>query len=186
MNARRPEPGSAWERHCAEAFPREWLDGSGTLPDGFTRPASPLEADLICARLSEAAFVSKMGKAVPSLSPSKANSKRKPSPVVVKIEGWNRFLDDLPKREPQLSPLAVAIWCWLWRCEQNGEAKTSERMLAMRFDVGRTTIRSKLRELENAGFLELKHRGMRDHSATIYWVRPAPNEQGLKSTHYRV
>ena len=180
MTDRRPEPGSPWERHCPDAFPREWVTG-GTLPAGFTRPASTYEADLIAGKMTEAEFLRRTGKAgTPSpAAPGKGQrkGKRKPSPVVRKLKGWNRFFDESQFHEPRLTPLAVALWCWLWRCEQKGVAKTSERMLAKRFGAGRTSIRTKLRELEHAGFLELKHRGMRDHSATIFWVRPAPKNR---------
>lgn len=56
MTTRRPEPDSPWERHCPDAWPRQWLEG-GTLPEGFTRLASPLESDLIQSRITEAVFL---------------------------------------------------------------------------------------------------------------------------------
>ena len=201
MTDRRPAPGSAWATHCPDACPREWIQ-SGKLPDGFTRPASPLEADLICDRMTEAAFLAKTGQSVPpsnSLSkPAKTSTKRKPNPVVVKLLGWNRFLDNLTNLEPRLTPLAVAVWCWLWRCEKEGLARTSERKLAERLGVGRTAIRSRLRELEDTGFLELIRRGKHNHCATVFRVhfrpvtgsknRPVTGSEidplpGLKSPH---
>src|SRR5687768_13139867 len=52
-----PEPGSPWARYCPDAWPREWLGPAGELPPGFSRPAEPLEADLITRRLTEAGFL---------------------------------------------------------------------------------------------------------------------------------
>ena len=102
----------------------------------------------------------------------KAGGKRKPSPVVRKLFGWNRFLDGLRDREPKLRPLAVSVWCWLWRCEKGGLARATERRLAERFGVGRGSIRARLRELLDAGFLAVVVVGRRDHSPTVYRVRP--------------
>lgn len=173
MTARRPEPGSPWERHCPDAFPREWLDG-GELPAGFTRPASTFEADLIAGRMGEAEFLRCTGKPS-SPSPAPAKRKRTVPPVVRKLLGWNRFLDALTRREPRLHPLAVALWCWLWRCERKGFARTSERKLAERFGVGRSTVRARLADLRAAGFLAVARRGTFTRSATVYRVRPTPN-----------
>lgn len=106
-----------------------------------------------------------------------------------KLGGWNRFLDHLAKRERPLSPLAVALWCWLWRCERKGLARATERRLANRFHVGRSTIRARLRELMEAGFLTVVRRGKRNRTPTIYRIRPQVTGseidplQGLKSTH---
>ncbi len=190
MTARTPEPGSAWQRQCPEACPREWIE-NGKLPEGFTRPATPLEADLIHGRIAEAAFIAKTrGTLMPPSASSAQQRKRNRNPVVTKLAGWNRFLDGLIQLEPRLSPVAVALWNWLYRCEKNGCAKTSERKLAERFGVGRTSVRSKLRELEAAGFLEVIQKGMRNHSCTVYRVMAYPRRgfeidphEGLKSPH---
>ena len=152
MTERRPEPGSPWARHCPEAFPREWVT-DGKLPTGFKRPASAHEADRITGRASEAEFLRRTGKTgTPSASSGQSRRKGKPSPVVRKVFGWNRFLDGLANLESGLHPLAVAIWCWLWRCEKHGGARASERKLAMRFRVGRGSIRARVRELTEGGF----------------------------------
>lgn len=176
---RRPEPGSPWAKHCPDAFPREWVTG-GKLPDGFTRPASTYEADLITGRIKEAEFFRRTGKAVtPSpVAPTKTQGKgrRKPSPVVRKLFGWNKFLDGLAGREPRLHPLAVAVWCWLWRCEKDGRARATERKLAERFGVERKTVRRHLRTLTDAGFLAVARRGVHGRSATVYRIRPTPKK----------
>ena len=167
---RRPEPGSPWAKHCPDAYPREWMDG-GELPAGF-RPATTYEADLITGRAGEGAYLRRTGKPAPSPPPvPKPAKRRKPSPVVRKLFGWNRFLDGLTKRETRLHPLAVAVWCWLWRCEKDGHARTSERKLAGRFGVVRDTIRKRLRELTEAGFIRVVKRGVHGRSATVYRVR---------------
>ena len=180
MSDRRPEPGTPWARHCPDAFPREWLDGARQLPAGFTRPASADEAELITGRTSEAEFLRRTGRAGTPLPvpPGKAQrkGKRKPSPVVRKLFGWNRVLDGLRDREPKLHPLAVAVWCWLWRCEKDGRARTSERKLAERFGVGRGSVRARVRELLDAGFLAVARRGVHGRSATVYRVRPTPKK----------
>lgn len=176
---RRPEPGSPWANHCPDAFPREWLT-SGTLPAEFTRPATGDEADLITGRMTVDEYLRRTGK---TASPSprvpttgKPRGKGKPSPVVKKLFGLNKFLDGLRDREPKLYPLAVVVWCWLWRCERDGRASTSERKLAERFGVTRKTVRLQLRALTDAGFLTLVKLGMRDHSPSIYAVRPVPKK----------
>ncbi|OWK35543.1 GntR family transcriptional regulator [Fimbriiglobus ruber] len=175
---RRPEPGSPWERHCPVAFPREWLDGARQLPAGFVRPASTYEADLITGRMTEAEFLRRTGKAAPPspAAPGKKTRKGKPPPVLRKLAGWNRFLDGLAGREPRLHPLAVAVWCWLWKCERDGSALASERRLAERFGVGRDNLRARLRELLDEGFLVVIQKGVHGRSATEYRVRPTPKK----------
>ena len=175
MIARRPEPGSPWARHCPTSFPREWLAGADELPAGFTRPATADESDLITGRMSEAEFRRRSKNRPPSshtVRPSKRTGR--PNPVVRKVLGWNRFLDALARREPRLHPLAVALWCWLWKCERQGFARTSERKLAERFGVGRGSVRARVRELTAAGFLSVARLGKHNRSSTIYRVRPTP------------
>ena len=183
MTDRRPEPGSPWAKHCPDAFPREWLTG-GKLPAGFARPATAYEADLITGRIKEAEFLRRTRKAgtrspaAPGSKPGrgKGRGKRKPSPVVRKVFGWNKFLDGLADREPRLHPLAVAVWCWLWKCEKDGLARATERKLAERFGVARKTVRRHLRTLTEVGFLAVVEVGRRDHSPTVYRVRPVPKK----------
>ena len=184
MIDKRPEPGSAWERHCPDAWPRSWLD-NGMMPDGFTRPATQDESDLITGRISERLFLHRTGKLAPSCVPSSSPTKkatagkRKLSPVMRKLFGWNRFLDALANREPRLHPVAVALWCWLWRCERKGHARASERKLAARFGVCRDNIRSRLDELTEAGFLTVARRGVHGKTSTIYRIRPVPKKPPL-------
>ena len=172
MNCTRPEPGSAWARNCPEAFPREWLAGSTSLPEGFARIATGKEADLICGRITEDAFLGRK----PAPPPKKG--KKTVNPVVRKVKGYRIFFEGLEAREPRLSPLAVAVWCWLWTCESEGEARTTERPLEKRFGSTRKTIRSRLRELEAAGYLELRSRGRMGRTPTVYRVRFRPAERG--------
>jgi hypothetical protein len=171
MNKRRPELGSPWARHCPDAWPREWLDSSGTLPPGYTRPAEPLEADLITGRISETAFqAAHRGiRSVRALTPT--DPKRKPNPVVRKLLGYRRFLDALPNLEPRLSPGAVSVWCWLWTCERKGYARCSVRRLAERFRVSNSTATRWFAELRTAGFLRVVQRGRTGRSATVVQVR---------------
>lgn len=116
--------------------------------------------------------------------------KRKPNAVVSKLLGFRHFFETAAKLDPRLHPLAVAIWAWLWTCAKDGRVRTSERRLAVRFGVGRNSIRSRLRDLERIGFLELIRKGKRNQSATIYKVRPKPKtgsetdpQEGLRQTH---
>ena len=181
MNDRRPEPGSPWHRQCADAFPREWLDENRELPAGFSRAAESIESDLITGRVTEASFLRMTGRPLPPLPlPPKPGRKpeRKLSPVVRKLKGWNQFMDGLVEQKPRLTPLAVALWCWLWKCENDGFARTSERKLSDRFGIGRTAIRARLRELIEAGFLSLARRGTWTRSTTVYRVRPIPRRPG--------
>src|SRR6185312_10387626 len=122
MTGRSPEPDSPWARHCPDAWPREWLDGAGALPAGFTRPAGPHEADLITGRITEAAFLAATGRH--SVKPlPRPKGKRKSSPVVAKILGYRRFFETFPFLNPRLSAGAAAVWCWLWTCERKGHAR---------------------------------------------------------------
>ena len=167
-----PEAGSAWQRHCADAWPAEYDAGPG-LPQGFRRYATDREAALITGRMTEAEFAGR-----PPTSPhgpaGLAKQAHKPNPVVTKVVGLNLFFDGLDRREPRLSPLAVAVWAWLWRCERDGLARCSVRKLAHRLGVNKDTAAAKLGELRDAGFLDLVRRGTAGASATVYRVRPAP------------
>jgi hypothetical protein len=174
MTYSRPEPESAWARQCPEAFPREWLAGSPTIPEGFTRLATGKEADLIRGRISEDAFLGRR----PATAPKKRKGKKAVHPVVKKVKGYRIFFEELEAREPRLSPLAVAVWCWLWTCGSGGLCPTSERRLEKRFGSTRKTIRSRLRELEAAGYLELRSRGEKGRTSTVYRVRFRPVERG--------
>ena len=169
MTTHRPEPDSAWGRHCPDAYPREWLTGERNLPEGFTRPATQIESRLIREEIGEAAYLAACGPPGAAVAPRK--KLKKPNAVVRKISGFNRFLDRLPNGA---SPLAALVWCWLWRRESGGLARTSERKLAERFGVGRTAIRSRLRELEGAGYLSVVERGSWNRTPTVYKVRPDP------------
>jgi hypothetical protein len=171
MNERQPEPGSPWARHCPDAWPREWLDSSGTLPPGFTRPAEPLEADLITGRISEAAFQAQCGMRSVCAPTPRPDPKRKPNLVVRKLLGYRRFLDALPDLDRRLSPGAVALWCWLWTCEGKGHAHCSVRRLAERFRVSNSTATRWFAELRTAGFLRVVQRGRTGRSATVVQVR---------------
>ena len=86
MTYPRPEPNSAWARHCPEAFPRDWLAGSPAIPAGFARIATDREADLICGRLSEAAFLG-----------------RKPAPPPKKRKGKKTKVDPIYKTKKERS-----------------------------------------------------------------------------------
>lgn len=177
MNDRLPEPGSAWARHCPDAWPRDWLDETRTLPPGFTRAAAPLEADLITGRVTEAGFLVAAGRLTPRPATAKGqrtDGKRKPNPVVVKVLGYRRFFDELPGISPPLSAGAVAVWCWLWTCERKGLARCTVRSLARRFGVGPSTAGRWLAELRGTGFAQVVRRGCQGKAATVIRVRTSP------------
>lgn len=173
----RPVPGSPWDRYCRDAWPREWLDASGELPSGFVRAAEPIEADLICGRIDEAVFARQSGRAAPPSRPPGRLKKRRP-PVVEKIFAANLFGRGLVKLEPRLSSLAVAVWFWLWICEQKGLARCSVAKLADRFGVSRSTVQRRLAELRARGFIRLVRRGKSGRSPSVYRVRPSPKPSG--------
>ncbi len=176
MTDRTPAPGSPWATHCPEAWPREWLDDSRELPLGFTRPADPLEADLITGRLTEAAFLHTTGRGVsrPATPSSHSEGKRRPNPVVAKLLGYRQFLDALPDLKPRLSAGAVATWCWLWTCERKGLSRCTVRKLAKRFDNGKSTAERWLAELREAGFIRIVRRGRTGTTPSVVRVRPIP------------
>jgi DNA-binding transcriptional ArsR family regulator len=93
---------------------------------------------------------------------------------MAKLIGFNLFFDGLVERDPRLSPHAVAVWGWLWRCERGGLARCSVRKLAHRLGVNKDTAAAKLAELRDAGYLDLVRRGTAAATATVYRVRPAP------------
>ena len=167
-----PEPGSAWARHCPDAWPAEF--GSG-LPAGFRRFASDREAALVAGRMTEAEYTGRPAP-LPRAAAAKpaAAAKRKRPAVVAKLFGYNRFLDALAGREPRLHPLAVAVWCWLWRCEREGLARCTLAKLADRFGVSRSTAQRRLAELRAAGFLKQVRKGKPGRTATVYRVLTAP------------
>lgn len=176
MSNRRPEPGSPWARHCPDAWPREWLDERGELPEGFTRAAAPHEADLILGRVTEAAF---RASVIRASAPAEANARtgRKSNRVVAKLLGYRRFFERLPNLDPRLSPGAVGLWCWLWTCERKGYARCSVRKLAKRFASGQGTMVGRLRELREAGFITIARRGRTGRTCTVVRVRPNPKRQ---------
>jgi hypothetical protein len=178
MNERRPAPGSAWALHCPDAWPREWLDSSGTLPPGFTRPAEPLEADLITGRITESIFkrigtrdIFQFVSGFGSANVTVRSRKQKRNPVVAKLLGYRRFLDALPDLDQRLSPGAVSVWCWLWTCERNGTARCSVRRLAHRFRVASSTATRWLTELRAARLVRVVRRGIAGQSASVVQIR---------------
>lgn len=172
MSERRPEPGSAWARHCPDAWPREWLDRSGELPPGFTRAADPREADLITGRASEAEFVRATGRTAPKSA--KVSQQKKTNPVVRKVLGYRRFFDALPTLPKRLSPGAVVVWNWLWTCERDGSARCSVRKLAARFKCSTGTASRWLTELRAARFVRVKLKGRAARHASILRVYTRP------------
>jgi DNA-binding transcriptional ArsR family regulator len=170
VNDRRPEPGSPWACHCPDAWPREWLDRSGVLPPGFARAATPREADLITGRVTEAAFLHANGRGTPPAPSRRRKGKR--NPVVRKLLGYRQFLDALPDLDPRLSHGAVALWCWLWTCEQKGRARSTARRIGDRFGVAKSTASRWLAELTAAGFVKVIRRGQAGRSASVVRVRP--------------
>ena len=100
---------------------------------------------------------------------------RKPNPVVRRLFGYRRFFARLPSLEPRLTPGAIAIWAWLWTsADRRGRVRTSERRLAERLGMARGTVRRRLIELVEAGFVALVRRGKHGCSATIYRIRATP------------
>jgi len=175
VTPRSPEPGSPWARLCPDAWPREWLDPAGELPEGFSRPATLAEADLITGRVTEAGFVAASGgRTARPAAPPTARSGRKPNPVVRKLLGYRSFLDGLPTLNPRLSTGAVAVWVWLWTCERKGHARCTVRRLAKRFGVVSSTAGRWLGELRAAGFVRVVRRGRQGKSASVVRVRPTP------------
>lgn len=172
MNEHRPEPGSAWARHCPDAWPREWLDSSGELPPGFSRAADPREADLITGRTSEAEFVRATGRAAPKVA--EVGQQKKGNPVVQKLMGYRRFFDALPALPVRLSPGAVAVLCWLWTCEREGLARCSVRKLAARFGCSSSTASRWLGELRAARFVLVKRKGRAARHASVLRVSSRP------------
>jgi Bacterial regulatory proteins, gntR family len=165
MSNRRPEPGSAWGRCCPRKIPADWCDGP--LPTGFTF-ATEREEQLIFGNITEDEFLSRN----PQQEPPKANNdkesqperKQKRSPAIAKLLGYRSFYDGLPTAPP-LSPLAIAIWNWLWTCAKKKLVLTSERQLEKRFNRTRMTIRKSLRELEQSGMLTI----CRTVQRTTFW-----------------
>ena len=110
-------------------------------------------------------------------APAPSQPKKKPNAVVRKLVLTNRFYDKLTSLEPRLSPLAVAVWGWLWRCEREGLARTSVARLSDRFGKADRTIRRALAELRDRGFLVVVRRGRPPDQPTVYRVRPTPRNR---------
>ncbi len=170
-----PEPGSAWERRCPDAWPIELLHlSAGLMPPG-KRLATPQEAALIAGRLTEADYLatasSRATASPPATRGQKTNGKgqsRKPHRVVGKLRAANTFLDSLITVEPRLPPLAVSVWLWMWRCERNGVAVVSVAKLAARFDVDRRTVRRALDRLRKQELVVRERRGQAGAGASVY------------------
>jgi DNA-binding transcriptional ArsR family regulator len=188
----RPEPDSPWARYCPEAWPREWLV-QGRMPDGFTRPATQDEADLITGRISERLFLWRTGRltapsphartdaasAGPARDPNRRSARRgrsaKRNALVERVTGQRQFFE--AATELELSAGAIAVWCWLWTCTRKGQARYTVRRLAERFGVVPSTVSRWVSELTNAGFVETVRRGKPGRSATIVRVRYSPDTQ---------
>jgi len=190
----RPEPDSPWARYCPEAWPREWLV-RGRMPDGFTRPATQDESDLITGRINERLFLWRTGRlTVPSphvrtdaASSAPARDRGRQSKrqrrrgrsernaLVERVRGYRQFFEAVAALDPPLSPGAVAVWVWLWTCERKGRAKFTTRKLAQRFGVDQSTATRWTGELARVGLIEMVRRGKPGRSATIVRVRYSPN-----------
>ena len=188
----RPTPGSPWARHSPEAWPREWLV-RGRMPDGFTRPATQDEADLITGRISERLFLWRTGRLTvpspdartdaassgPARDHGRQSAKRgrsaKRNALVNKTLGYRRFFAAVAALDEPLSVGAVAVWCWLWTCERKGRDKFTTRKLAQRFHVDQSTATRWMGELARVGLIEMVRRGKPGRSATIVRVRYSPD-----------
>ena len=186
----RPEPDSLWARYCPDAWPREWLV-RGRMPDGFTRPATQDESDLITGRISERQFLWRTGRLTvpspdartdaassgPARDRGRQSARRgrssKRNALVERVTGQRQFFE--AAAELELSAGAIAVWCWLWTCTRKGQAKYTVRRLAERFGVVPSTVSRWVGELTNAGFVETVRRGKPGRSATIVRIRYSPN-----------
>ena len=191
----RPEPDSPWARYCPEAWPREWLV-RGRMPDGFTRPATPDEADLIVGRINERLFLWRTGRlTVPSpdartdteaasgrtrdrgRQSAKRGRTAKRNALVNKTLGYRQFFNAVAALDEPLSVGAIVVWCWLWTCERKGRARLSVRRLAQRFGVNKSSTQRWVDELEHAGLIQVIRRGRHGRSATVVAVYYSPRRQ---------
>jgi AraC-like DNA-binding protein len=190
----RPAPDSPWARYCPEAWPREWLV-RGRMPDGFTRPATQDEADLITGRINERLFLWRTGRLTvpspgartdaassgPARDRGRQSAKRgraaKRNALVRRVLGYRQFFNAVAALDPPLSPGAIVVWCWLWTCERKGRARLSVRRLAQRFGVNKSSTQRWVDELEHAGLIQVIRRGRHGRSATVVAVYYSPRRQ---------
>ena len=170
-----PEPGSAWERRCPDAWPVEMMYLSGGMVPPGKRLATPQEAALIAGRLTEADYLATAPSLATASPPATRGQRpvgkgqsRKPSRVVGKLREANTFLDSLITVEPRLPPLAVLVWVWMWRCERNGVAIVSVAKLADRFGVDRRTVRRALDLLRKQELVVQERRGQAGAGPSVY------------------
>jgi hypothetical protein len=146
-------------------------------PDAVLRPDDDEHAATAAAHCPVQRPVA---KPKPTSAPKpKSSRNRQKSPLLHKVTGWNRFLDNLKTQKPRLHPLSVAVWCWLWRGERRGFVRSSERRLAERFGVSRNSIRARIQDLVAAGFLTVVRRGSHNRTSTIYRIHPKPKKSSL-------
>lgn len=134
--------------------PPPWGDARPLAGCEVVRPAAPGPAD-------------------PARPVPRPTRPRRPNGLVLKRARENRFYDGLAALTPRLPPLAVAVWGWLWRCENKGLARCTVAKLADRFGKSPRTVRRALDELRDRGFLTVMRRGLPGR-ASVYRVRASP------------
>src|SRR5262245_5689030 len=71
---------------------------------------------------------------------------------------------------------ALLVWLILFRDTRDGTARTSVADMARRAGCNRSTVIRSVRQLQQAGLLQVVHRGGLGHGPSRYRVRPLPKD----------
>ena len=164
MTTDRPPPGSAWARHCPDAYPAEWLDALGltALPPGFARFATPDEVAVIT------------GASVEVARPPTRHPTPSPRPPAAPGAGnrWRVLNDFLDGTMRGLTFGEAKVWLLLFRDARGGVARTGQADLARRSGLTVRGVQKVLPRLRAKGLLSVVRRGGLGTGPSTYRVHP--------------
>jgi hypothetical protein len=83
-----------------------------------------------------------------------------------------RFFNEATGPERPLSPLAMAVWCWLMAHERYDQATAGYELIKRVWGLNNTGVHAVLTELQAGGYLEVRDKGRRGERCTTYRLLP--------------
>lgn len=104
-------------------------------------------------------------------------------PTTVKAPWWTKFCRFVDHGMRQVSPAATCVWFVLFRNSHDSIAQIGIDQMAGIIGLSHSTVRRKLRELIDAGYVQILSRGRLNVGPTRYLVRTVSTEPLKLKTH---